>query len=47
MKRCGSVIKIRSGKLDEYRKYHAQVWPEVIEMIRKCKIRNYSIYEPL
>ena len=45
MKRCGSVIKVQPGKLDEYRKYHAQVWPEIIEIIRKCNIRNYSIYE--
>ena len=45
MKRCGMVTKIRPGKLDEYRKYHANIWPEVIEMIRECNIRNYSIYE--
>ncbi len=45
MKRYGMVIKARPGKLDEYKKYHANVWPEVIEMIKKCNFRNYSIYE--
>lgn len=44
MERHGSVIKIKPGKLEEYKKYHAKVWSEVLEMIRKCNIRNYSIY---
>ncbi len=44
MERHGSVIKIRPGKLEEYKKYHADVWPEILAMIRKCNIRNYSIY---
>lgn len=44
MKRYGSVIGVRPEAVEEYRKYHANVWPEVLEMIRKCNIRNYSIY---
>ncbi|KPJ81706.1 MAG: L-rhamnose 1-epimerase [Spirochaetes bacterium DG_61] len=44
MERYGSVIKIKPGKLEEYKKYHAKAWPEVLERIRKCNIRNYSIY---
>jgi L-rhamnose mutarotase len=44
MERHGSIIKIKPGKLEEYKKHHAKVWPEVLEMIRKCNIRNYSIY---
>jgi L-rhamnose mutarotase len=44
MKRYGSVIKVRPGKLAEYRKLHARVWPGVRKMIRACHIRNYSIY---
>ncbi len=28
----------------EYKKLHAAVWPEVLEIIRKCHFRNYSIY---
>lgn len=44
MERHGSVIKIRPGKLEEYKRYHRRAWPEVLDMINKCNIRNYSIY---
>jgi len=38
------VNRIRSGCEEEYRRYHAAVWPEVLRMIRECNIENYSIY---
>lgn len=44
MKRYGSVIKVKPEALSEYKRYHAAVWPDVLEMIKKCNIRNYSIY---
>ena len=44
MKRYGSVIGVREEKLEEYRKLHADVWPDVLKMIRDCHLRNYSIY---
>lgn len=44
MERHGSVIRIKGDKLEEYKAYHAEVWPEVLDMIRKCNIRNYSIF---
>ncbi len=44
MRRYGSVIRVRPEKLEEYRRYHAQVWPEVLSKITACNIRNYSIY---
>jgi len=44
MKRYGMVIKVRPERFDEYKKLHAAVWPEVLEMIRKCNIRNYTIF---
>jgi len=44
MKRYGMVIRVRPEKFEEYRRLHSAVWPEVLEMIKKCNIRNYSIY---
>jgi len=44
MKRYGSVIKVVPEKLEEYKRLHAAVWPGVLDMIKKCNIRNYSIY---
>lgn len=47
MKRYGSVIKVKSEKLKEYKLLHANVWPDVLKMITACNIRNYSIYYKL
>ena len=44
MKRYGQVLKIRPEKIDEYKKYHREIWPEIAEKIRECNIRNYSIF---
>ena len=44
MKRYGSVIGLRPEKLEEYKKLHAAVWPDVLKMIKQCHIRNYSIF---
>ena len=44
VKRFGSVIGLRPEKKDYYIKLHAETWPSVLQMIKKCNIRNYSIY---
>ncbi len=44
MQRYGMVIGVREEKIKEYRKLHAAVWPDILKMIKACKIRNYSIY---
>jgi len=44
MKRYGSVIKIKLDKLEEYKKLHANIWPEVAKTITECNIKNYSIF---
>ncbi len=44
MKRFGWVIGAKEEKLDEYKKLHANVWPEVLKMLSECNFTNYSIY---
>jgi len=44
MKRYGWVIGIKPDKLEEYKRLHANVWPGVLGMIKRCHIQNYSIY---
>jgi L-rhamnose mutarotase len=44
VQRFGSAIGVKPENLDEYVKLHANTWPGVLDMIRKCNIRNYSIY---
>lgn len=44
MQRYGQLIGVKPEKLEEYVRYHAAVWPEILDMIRQCNIRNYSIF---
>ena len=44
MKRYGSMIGLRPEAIAEYKRLHADVWPDVLKQIRNSNIRNYSIY---
>jgi L-rhamnose mutarotase len=38
------VLGIKPEAIDEYKRYHAAVWPEILDKISECNIRNYSIF---
>jgi L-rhamnose mutarotase len=44
MQRIGMVIGVKPEKIEEYKRLHAAVWPEVLAKISACNIRNYSIF---
>jgi len=44
MKRYGQLLGLKPEHYDEYVKAHADVWPGVLEQIRRSNIRNYSIF---
>ena len=44
MKRYAAVIGIKPERIEEYKRLHAQVWPDVLEQIKRSNMRNYSIY---
>lgn len=44
MKRMGMVIGIKPEDIAEYKRLHADAWPEILEMISKCNITNYTIF---
>ncbi|MBO9629221.1 L-rhamnose mutarotase [Shinella sp. WSJ-2] len=44
MQRIGMVIGVKPEKIEEYKRLHAAVWPDVLSMISACNIRNYSIF---
>jgi L-rhamnose mutarotase len=44
MQRFGMVLRLKPEAVEKYREYHVAVWPEVLETIRRCNIRNYSIF---
>lgn len=44
IKRYGMVLGLKKEKIGEYKKLHADVWPEVLKVITKHNICNHSIY---
>ena len=44
VQRYGMVIGVRPDKIEEYKRLHAAVWPEIISKLREVNVRNYSIY---
>ena len=44
MLRIGVTIGIKEDKIEEYKKLHAKVWPEVLENLTELNFKNYSIY---
>ena len=45
MKRYGMVIKVKPEGLEEYKRLHANPWPEVDQILFNKGIRNFSIFE--
>ncbi|MGA2764444.1 MAG: L-rhamnose mutarotase [Spirochaetia bacterium] len=44
MRRIGRVLRLRERKIEEYERFHSNVWPEVQAAITASGIRNYSIF---
>jgi L-rhamnose mutarotase len=44
MTRYGSVIGLNEDKKARYVELHAAVWPQVLQTISDCHIRNFSIF---
>ena len=44
MKRYGQVIGIRHERLEEYKRYHANAWPEIVAKLSECNVTNFSIF---
>ena len=44
IKRYAQTVSLKPDKIDEYKEWHENVWPEILDMLTKCNIRNYSIF---
>lgn len=44
MQRMGMVIGLKPDKVEYYKRLHADAWPEILDMISRCNITNYSIF---
>jgi L-rhamnose mutarotase len=44
MQGMGMVIGVEPDKVETYKELHRAVWPEILDLISRCNIRNYSIF---
>ena len=42
--RYAMAVRLKKEKRDFYIKNHANVWPEILEELKKINVKNYSIY---
>ena len=35
---------VKDGCLEEYKKRHREIWPEMVEVLKSAGIRNYTIW---
>lgn len=44
MERVGFTMRILPGQEHEYRRRHAEVWPEMLDALKAAGARDYSIF---
>ncbi len=44
MKRVAFKMKLHPDKVDEYKRRHDQLWPELVQLLKQSGIEDYSIF---
>lgn len=44
MKRIGFMLKVKENMIEDYKKIHENVWPEMLEALRESGWHNYSLF---
>ena len=44
MQRIGLLFQVRPEKLEEYKRLHNPIWPDLAAELRAAGIRNYSLW---
>jgi len=44
MERIGFILKVREDKIEEYKRRHANVWPEMLDALRETGWHNYTLF---
>lgn len=44
MKRVGFVLKVKQDMIEDYKKQHEAVWPEMLDALRRRGWHNYSLF---
>ena len=44
MERAAFLLKVREDRLEEYKEKHREVWPEMLDALRRHGWNNYSLF---
>jgi L-rhamnose mutarotase len=44
MQRVCFLLKVKKDRLEEYKRRHREVWPEMLQALRETGWRNYSLF---
>lgn len=44
MQRVGFLLQVKRDKIEEYKKHHEAVWPEMLAALRRTGWHNYSLF---
>ncbi|GAA3685844.1 L-rhamnose mutarotase [Arthrobacter ginkgonis] len=44
MKRICFQLQVKPGRIDEYKRRHAAVWPEMLQALQRSGWHNYSLF---
>ena len=42
--RIGRHSRLKKGCGEEYKRMHREIWPEILKLIKKAGVQNYSIF---
>ena len=44
MQKHAFKMKLNPGRRDEYRRRHDEIWPELVDLLQKAGVSDYSIF---
>ena len=44
MQRVAFMLKVKQEKMEEYKKHHENIWPEMLEALSEAGWHNYSLF---
>ncbi len=44
MNRYGFLLKVKQDRIEEYKARHREVWPEMLDALRRTGWHNYSLF---
>jgi len=44
VQRVAFILKVRADRLEEYKRRHVSVWPEMLQALRETGWHNYSLF---